>query len=105
VEIILEIIARSAHYFYMNSKPVAQLPHDLWTQRAEVNLIPSTSSCHISDHDLERYHLGMVTDESELAKLEGHLLWCGSCVDRAEESARHVDVVRAAIIIGKLDLE
>ena len=28
---------------------------------------------HISDHDLERYHLGMVVDEAELATLEGHL--------------------------------
>jgi hypothetical protein len=24
---------------------------------------------HISDHDLERYHLGMVADEDELAAL------------------------------------
>jgi Bifunctional DNA primase/polymerase, N-terminal len=32
---------------------------------------------HIDDHDLERYHLGMVT-ESELAPLEEHLLWYGA---------------------------
>ena len=49
---------------------------------------------HIDDHDLERYHLGMVT-ESELAPLEEHLLWCGVCLDRAEEAARYVDEVRA----------
>ena len=30
----------------------------------------------ISDHDLERYHLGMVKDEAELASIEEHLLWC-----------------------------
>jgi hypothetical protein len=29
---------------------------------------------HISDHDLERYHLGMVTDEDELTALEEHYL-------------------------------
>jgi hypothetical protein len=41
---------------------------------------------HISDHDLERYYLGMVTDEAELAPLEEHLLWCTWCVERAEET-------------------
>jgi len=51
---------------------------------------------HIDDHDLERYHLGMVKDEAELAALEEHLLWCGACVDRAEATARYVDAVRAA---------
>jgi len=29
---------------------------------------------HISDHDLERYLLGMVTQEEKLAPLEEHLL-------------------------------
>ena len=38
---------------------------------------------HIDDHDLERYHLGMVKDEAELAALEEHLLWCSAWVDRA----------------------
>jgi hypothetical protein len=51
---------------------------------------------HIDDHDLERYHLGMVKNEAELAVLEGHLLWCGACVYRAEAAARYVDTVRAA---------
>ena len=37
---------------------------------------------HIDDHDLERYHLGMVKEEAKLAALEEHLLWCGPCVDR-----------------------
>lgn len=53
-------------------------------------------SGQICDHDLERYHLGMVTDEAELALLEGHLLWCGECIDRAEAVAQYVDAVRAA---------
>ena len=53
-------------------------------------------SGHIDDHDLERYHLGMVKDEAELALLEEHLLWCGPCIDRAEAAALYVDTVRAA---------
>jgi hypothetical protein len=51
---------------------------------------------HIDDHDLERYHLGMVKDEAEVAALEEHLLWCAACVDRAEAAAQYVDAVRAA---------
>jgi anti-sigma factor RsiW len=53
---------------------------------------------HISDHDLERYYLGMVTDEEELALLEEHLLWCSWCVERAEETQEYVDAMRVASI-------
>ena len=60
---------------------------------------------HISDHDLERYHLGVVKDEAELAPLEEHLLACPKCVERAEESADYVDTIRAGIIVGNFDLE
>ena len=60
---------------------------------------------HISDHDLERYHLGMIGDEIELAALEEHLLACSSCVDRAENSDDYVDAVRAAIVDENFDLE
>ena len=60
---------------------------------------------HISDHDLERYHLGMVVDEAELAPLEEHLLSCPKCVERAEEAADYVDALRAAIIVGNWDLD
>ena len=31
---------------------------------------------HISDHDLERFQLGMVKDEAQLSMIEGHLLTC-----------------------------
>ena len=51
---------------------------------------------HISGHDLERYYLGMVCDEEELAHLEEHLLWCTSCVERAEETQDYVDAIRVA---------
>jgi hypothetical protein len=60
---------------------------------------------HISDQDLERYHLGMVVDEAELAPLEEHLLACPECVERAEQTAVYVDTLRAAIIAGNFDLE
>ena len=60
---------------------------------------------HLSDHDLERYHLGRVTDEAELARLEEHYLGCPECAKRAEESAGDVDAIRAGIITGDFDLE
>jgi anti-sigma factor RsiW len=60
---------------------------------------------HISDHDLERYHLGLVTDEAELARLEEHVLGCPHCADQAQEIAAYVDTLRAAIITGNFDLE
>ncbi len=60
---------------------------------------------HISDHDLERYYLGMVTEESEVAELEEHLLWCKSCVTCAEEAQDYVDAIRQAIILGNHDLD
>ena len=53
-------------------------------------------SGHISDHDLERYYLGMVTREEELAALEEHLLWCHPCIERAEETQNYVDAMRVA---------
>lgn len=59
---------------------------------------------HISDHDLERYSLGMVTREEERAPLEEHILWCQSCVKRAEETQDYVDLIRRAIILGGYDL-
>jgi hypothetical protein len=60
---------------------------------------------HLSDHVLERYHLGMVADPVELCALEEHLLVCAACVLRAEEAASHVDSLRAAIVTGNYDLE
>ena len=60
---------------------------------------------HISDEDLESFYLGKVTDESELAPLEEHILACPSCVERAEEAQDRVDAIRKAIIEGGFDLE
>jgi hypothetical protein len=53
---------------------------------------------HITDHDLERYYLGMVRDETELAPLEEHILACGSCAERADQTQDYVDAMRAAAL-------
>jgi hypothetical protein len=53
---------------------------------------------HVSDHDLERYYLGMVTTEGELAALEEHILACSPCVERAEAVQDYVDAIRAALL-------
>jgi anti-sigma factor RsiW len=58
---------------------------------------------HVSDHDLERYYLGMVKDEAELASLEEHLLACPACVERAESTQDYVDAVRAALVTIRED--
>ena len=60
---------------------------------------------HISDHDLKRYHLGMVVDEAELAPLEEHLLACPECVARVEKTAAYGRAMQTAIIEGNFDLE
>jgi len=51
---------------------------------------------HLSQHDLERYHLGMVVEEADLAPLEEHILSCAHCAGRAEEIGQYVDAMRAA---------
>lgn len=53
---------------------------------------------HLSDDDLERYYLGMVTQERELARLEEHLLFCQSCLERTEATEDYVDVMRSACL-------
>jgi hypothetical protein len=60
---------------------------------------------HISDHELERYHLGMVKGEVELGPLEEHLLICSWCVERAMRVAAYVDTIRTSAIKGNFDLE
>lgn len=57
---------------------------------------------HISNHDLERYHLGMVTG-AELDALEDHLIGCNQCADLAAEAADYVDALRVAIIRADFD--
>jgi hypothetical protein len=56
-----------------------------------------TDDGHISDHDLERFILGTITDEAELAPLEEHLLVCAECIDRAEETREYIGTMKAAV--------
>jgi hypothetical protein len=56
------------------------------------------SRTHLSDTDLERYCLGKVKDEVELAALEEHLLLCPACVDQAEAAREYVDLLRVAFL-------
>ena len=57
---------------------------------------------HISDHDFERYHLGMLPDE-EVSLLEEHYLGCARCAERAQEIADYIDALRGSIILGNYD--
>ena len=58
---------------------------------------------HISDFDLERWHLGMIDQEEELGQIEVHVIGCQDCLLRALEAQRYVDTMRAAIITGNFD--
>ena len=60
---------------------------------------------HILADDLERYHLGMVSEEAELARIEEHLLWCNKCLDRMEHTERYIDAVRNAAFRAEFDIE
>ena len=40
----------------------------------------------------------MIQEGPELDALEGHLLICGECVDRAEASDSYIDSIRAALV-------
>ncbi len=56
---------------------------------------------HIADDDLERYSLGTVTGEVELAQIEEHLLACASCLKRVEAVRTFVYTFRAALAKGE----
>ena len=60
-----------------------------------------TDDGHISDHDLERFIVGMVKDESELESLEQHLLVCAECIERAEETREYIGTVKAALAFSR----
>jgi hypothetical protein len=52
---------------------------------------------HISDDDLGRYAMGTVEEESELATLEEHLLVCGQCIVRAENTEGYIKAMHTAL--------
>ena len=53
---------------------------------------------HLADDDLERYYLGLITDEESLARIEEHYLGCSACGKRAEQAEEYVDFMRVAIL-------
>jgi hypothetical protein len=53
---------------------------------------------HISTHDAERYYLGMVTEEEQLAPLEEHLLWCCGCLDLVQETEDFIDTIQVGLL-------
>jgi hypothetical protein len=57
-----------------------------------------TDDGHIPDHDLERFIPGTITDETELAPLEEHLLVCADCIRRAEQTQEYVQTMRGALL-------
>ena len=61
------------------------------------NQYPGSDAGHICDDDLERYALGTVKDEAELATLEEHFPVCGQCIERAEKKEGYVETMRAAL--------
>jgi len=54
---------------------------------------------HIAVHDLERYRLGLVMDEGELAKIGEHLLACPECAECTQKAPTQTEH------IGDHDLE
>ena len=77
------------------TEAIARLRTELEHIEHDIAAVYAQMPDHVSEDDLERYHLGMVKDD-ELAALEEHLLWCVPCIDRAEENAQYVDTIRAA---------
>ena len=51
---------------------------------------------HVTGHDLERYCLGMVAEEPELATVEEHLLWCHDCLDQLDIIKIYIGAIRRA---------
>ena len=52
---------------------------------------------HISDDDLERLVLRMVRNEAELQRIEEHLLACGECPRRLQQTRQYVRDMKAAL--------
>ena len=85
----------------LQSTSTPTVPSPQINLRAFNSIINYQGMDHISDDDLERFHLGKIMDHAELAIIEEHLLWCARCLDAAIEAAQYVDAMRVALIGGK----
>lgn len=52
---------------------------------------------HPGEDTLERYALGVIRDETELARLEEHLLACPGCVARTEAWESYIYNIQSAL--------
>jgi len=55
-------------------------------------------SSHFSQEVLERYSLGMLSDQG-CADVEEHLLICSRCQTQLEEADRYIGLVRSAYVL------
>jgi len=65
----------------------------------------SAEAGHPSEDLLERYVIGVVRDESELAPLEEHLLACPSCVARTERMEDYIWSIYGLNAKGNFEFE
>lgn len=104
----MPIEVRGTSWFMMTMRSQSESPpdpHNCVRRNCGLGHYIGVNDKHISGHDLERYYLGMVTEETELAELEEHLLCCPPCVDRAEETQDYVDLIRETLIRAGFDLD
>jgi hypothetical protein len=59
---------------------------------------------HISEDDLEAYHMGIET-EMELTKVKKHLLSCEYCLNRLKSAGGYVDNIRLGATAGDLEAD
>jgi Putative zinc-finger len=60
-------------------------------------------SNHISENNLEAYYMGKVP-ESELARIEEHLLWCHDCLNQLLASERYIKALQKAAARSEFDV-
>jgi AraC-like DNA-binding protein len=79
-------------------RSIADLDFTFHERKSGIKTLIVMTWIHISDNDLERYYLGMVKGEEELAPLEEHIMACPFCAERAEAAQDYVDALRVAIL-------
>jgi len=84
----------------------------IWYSRRHASVPVPQSSCtpiaanamHPSEDDLERYAMGVLRDQYELASLEEHLLACPTCVARTEALEDYVWKIRPSLRQSLIDV-
>lgn len=55
---------------------------------------------HLSDDDLERYLMGQIPDDAELAQVEEHVIACVACQKRAEAMGDYITAMKEALKVA-----